>query len=267
MGTPQQGLRFGILGPVVLWHDDREVDLATRPSRTLLARLLLALDRAVHVDILIDAVYGSKPPRSARNQIQKSACELRAKGVELTARDGSYLLSSTPEALDAEKFGELVDQARSLSDPQERANALRHADSLWRGPTLDRLDASVFRSAAAEWDEKRLVAVIERIEAEMLCHQHRQVIPELRRLIIEHPLNENLHTLFMIACYHAGRISEAARCYSALRVQLAEEFGIDPPAALQEVHRMILRQDPDLIRITTLHQVEALAEGALTHAS
>ncbi|MFH9353650.1 BTAD domain-containing putative transcriptional regulator [Kitasatospora sp. NPDC017646] len=251
----------------MLWHDDREVDLATRPSRALLARLLLALDRAVHVDILIDAVYGSKPPRSARNQIQKSACELRSKGVEITASDGTYLLSSTPDGVDAEKFSELVHRARSLQDCQERANALRHADSLWRGPALDRLDASVFRSAAAELDEKRLAAVIERIEAEMLCHQHRQVIPELRRLITEHPLNENLYTLFMVACYHAGRISEAARCYSALRFQLAEEFGIDPPAALQEVHRMILRQDPELVRITTLQQVEALTEGALSHAS
>ncbi|MBT0772973.1 AfsR/SARP family transcriptional regulator [Kineosporia sp. J2-2] len=249
----------------MLWRNQKEMALLNRPSRALLARLLLAVDYPVHVDLTIDAVYGSAPPRSARNQIQKCVSELRAQGVEIIERAGTYSVNLPAGALDTQRFTTLVHRAHTITAPDRRALTLRRADSVWRGPAFAGLQESVFRSAAAEWDEKRLMALTERIEAEMLCHRFHEVVPELRRLLLENPLNESLHALFMVACVQTGRVSEAIRCYTALRYRLADELGIDPPGMLQALHQMILQQEPELLQIIALDQIESLASVASRH--
>jgi hypothetical protein len=50
----------------------------------------------------------------------------------------------------------------------------------------------------------------------------------------------------MLALYRCGRQAEALDVYHAARQALAEELGIDPSPALQDVYRSILRQDAGL---------------------
>jgi hypothetical protein len=50
----------------------------------------------------------------------------------------------------------------------------------------------------------------------------------------------------MLALYRAGRQAEALEAFRAGRATLVEELGIEPGAALQELERAILRQDPEL---------------------
>ena len=69
------------------------------------------------------------------------------------------------------------------------------------------------------------------------------LVPELQRLVREHPLRERLVGQLMLALYRAGRQSEALGAYAAARRRLAEELGLEPGAGLRELERRILRHD------------------------
>jgi len=124
------------------------------------------------------------------------------------------------------------------------AEALR----LCRGPALGDVtdDFSFAREAASRLEEARLSALEERIDADLACGRHRDVLAELETLTRTNPLRERLWVQRMLALYRAGRQAEALRAYQELRSLLREELGIEPNATLQRLETAILRHDPDL---------------------
>ena len=58
-------MRFAVLGPLSVSLHGGAVSLGGRKQRTLLAVLLLDRNRAVSRDLLIDALWGERPPASA----------------------------------------------------------------------------------------------------------------------------------------------------------------------------------------------------------
>ena len=61
-----------------------------------------------------------------------------------------------------------------------------------------------------------------------------------------HPMRESFWALLMAAQYRAGRQGDALASYQRARTTLADELGIDPGPALQELERLILAQDPSM---------------------
>lgn len=58
-------MEFGILGPLELVHDGRQVELAGGRQRKLLALLLVHSGEVVSADRLIDGLWGERAPASA----------------------------------------------------------------------------------------------------------------------------------------------------------------------------------------------------------
>ncbi|MEU8384756.1 BTAD domain-containing putative transcriptional regulator [Streptosporangium sp. NPDC048865] len=228
---------------MALWRGGREVRLATRRSKTVMARLLLSPGQLVSVDALVDGLYDEHPVKSARNQVHRGIGELRQQGVLIVERDGSYLLNTPTEVIDAWRFKSLADSAKAAA-PRDKVRFLREALTVWRGPALAGLDSHVFRAAAEEWDERRLTAIQERIGADLSLGGHNELIPELRRLTSEHPLRERFSWQLMAACYRAGRAGEAIAAFTRLREELADQLGIDPSPELRHLYEQILRQEP-----------------------
>ncbi|MER7211966.1 BTAD domain-containing putative transcriptional regulator [Streptosporangium sp. NPDC000239] len=236
--------RFGFLGAVALWKEDGEVRLSTRRARTVMARLLLSPGQLVSMDALVDGLYGERPVKSARNQIHRGVGELRQQGVLIVEQDGSYLLSTPTEVIDAWRFKSLTESARTAAHPRDKARLLQEALKVWRGPALAGLDSQVFRAAAEEWEERRLTAIQERFGADLALGNHNDLIPEIRRLTSEHPMREHFSWQLMTACYRAGRTGEAIAAFTRLREELAEQLGIDPSPELRHLYEQILRQEP-----------------------
>jgi DNA-binding SARP family transcriptional activator len=229
------------------WSTDA-LHLGGQKQRALLALLLLDPNRVVSTDRIVDALWGEEPPRTAATSLQNFVSQLRKLlGPEtLVTKPPGYELRLAGEQLDLQRFRRLVDEARG-EPPEERAERLRQALALWRGPPLADLGFESFaQSEIVRLEESRLAVVEDRIEAELEAGRHAELAGELETLAEEHPLRERLRAQLMLALYRAGRQAEALQIYHDTRRVLVEELGIDPSPSLQHLHGSILRQDPGL---------------------
>jgi DNA-binding SARP family transcriptional activator/ABC-type transport system substrate-binding protein len=246
-------MEFRLLGPVEVLRDGRPVALGGAKPRALLGLLLLHANEVVSRDRLIDELWGDRPPGTAGHSLDVQISRLR-KAFEpedlLLTRPGGYLLQVEPEQVDVHRFQSLLEEGRranAAGEPAKALGALEAALGLWRGAALADLSYEAFARIEIErLQELRLVAVEERIEAELALKRHDTLVPELEALTARHPLRERLRGQLMLALYRAGRQAEALRVYSDARKRLVDELGIEPGQALRELEQAILRQDPAL---------------------
>src|SRR6266516_6188803 len=213
--TPQvRGLELRLLGPLEALRAGEPVALGGPKARALLVDLLVHLGEVVSVDRLIDDVWGEHPPASGAHAVEVHISQLR-KALDpdrtglLTARAGGYTLALDPEQLDLRRFERLLDEGRGAlreGDPARAAALLRECLQLWRGPPLADFAYEPFsQSEIARLEEQRVVALEERIEAELALGRGDVPVAELEALVAEHPFRERLRALLMIALYRTGR--------------------------------------------------------------
>lgn len=244
-----------LLGPVELVAGDRRVEIRSTRLRVVLSVLALEVNRVVPVDRLVDAVWESSPPPTAVAQVRICVSELRKTmrdmgiSAAVQTRPSGYLLDAPDDEVDAVAFERLVAAAREQVAQGGVAAAvatLRRADSLWSGPALTGVPASIARQAALRLDDARLAAAEERIGLELTLGRHQEMVDELRELADRHPLRESVRRTLMLALYRCGRQAEALEVYRAAREKLVTELGIEPGRELRELHRAVLVRDPSL---------------------
>jgi predicted ATPase/DNA-binding SARP family transcriptional activator len=244
-------LELGVLGPLEVRRNGNEIRLGAQKQRALLA-LLLIRRSGIDRDLAIDALWGERPPKGARNTVQVYVSRLRdqlGRDVIETMPAG-YRLELPPGVVDAERFEALFHEGRESlrgGNPSAAIRALSKALSLWRGPAFADLRFEAFAQAeAGRLDELRLACHEERIDAELLLGRHAGMVGELEALVVEHPLRERLRGQLILALYRSGRQAEALAQYQATRRMLADELGLEPGPELRELERMILAHDPGL---------------------
>jgi DNA-binding SARP family transcriptional activator len=249
-------MEFRILGPMEVLDGLRHVDLPAGRARALLALFILRAGEAVPVDRVIDDLWGEHPPPTVHTIVQGFVSRLRKilepgrdpreqPAILQTAGQG-YRLAIDPQAVDAHRFTRLLDDARN-ADEEARSSTLRGALALWRGPALADFTYEPFaQQAIAALEELRVVAIEERIDADLALGLHGQVVPELKRLITAHPFRERIRGQLMLALYRSGRQRDALAAYRDAREALVEELAIEPGPALRRLERAILKQDPSL---------------------
>ncbi|GAA2399543.1 SARP family transcriptional regulator [Catellatospora methionotrophica] len=263
-------MRFRVLGPVEVNDGTAWLSAGPAKARALLAALLVDADRIVGVDQLSDRLWGQSPPRTAANQIHGYVARLRraladADGRVLMTRPPGYRLAVAPADLDADLFtaGAAAGTAALRSgDPASASTLLTQALAHWRGRAYaDVPPAAAVAAEAGRLEEERLAALEARIDADLLCHRHPQLIGELTLLVEEHPFREQLWHHQMLALYRCGRQADALNAYQRLRTLLDEELGVVPSAPLRELHQRILSTDPAL----DAPSPPAVALGAAPH--
>ena len=236
------------MGPLEVEGDDGPVALGGQRQRALLAVLLLHAGRVVPTDRLVHELWGERPPATAANALQNAISQLRkAIGPEtLQTRAPGYLLAVESDQIDAGQFEAALAAARRAA-PEERARLFRQALELWRGPPLAEFTFESFAQGEIHrLEELRLVALEQRIDADIESGRAGDVIAELEALVAEHPLRETQRKLLMLALYRAGRQAEALDAYQSARARLVDELGIEPSEDLRRLHGAILRQDAGL---------------------
>ncbi|EFL24348.1 LuxR family protein kinase/transcriptional regulator [Streptomyces himastatinicus ATCC 53653] len=133
-------------------------------------------------------------------------------------------------------------RALDAGDPHTAATTLRRALAMWRGPAL--ADLPERDAAAARAEALRLAALHRRIDADLACDRPADVVPELRELVADHPLDETFHAQLIRALRAAGHSADALAAYEEVRELLADRLGTDPGTELRELHRQLLAGEP-----------------------
>jgi DNA-binding SARP family transcriptional activator/DNA-binding beta-propeller fold protein YncE len=241
-------MRFLILGPLEVRDGEESVALGGGQQRKLLAILLVHANEVVSSDRLIDDLWGPNPPETATKALQGYVSQLRKRlGQQSIETVGSgYRFQVTPEQLDVGRFEQLLAEARQL-DRAAASAALREALGLWRGPALADFAYDDFAAnEISRLEELRLSCLERRIELDLACGLHDDVIAELETLVHAHPLRERFRRQLMLALYRSGRQAEALEVYQDTRAVLREELGLEPSAELQTLQQQILTQDESL---------------------
>jgi predicted ATPase/DNA-binding SARP family transcriptional activator len=244
--------QFGILGPIVLSGGGEPVPI-TRRQQGLLADLLIHANRAVPADQLIEDLWqGQGAVKSVHVAVMRLRKALAAAGAELRTAAGGYRLDVGPGELDAEVFAHLTEQgerALAAGDASGAADVLHRALAVWRGPALAEVASEAFAQAEARrLEELRLVAVEARVAAELQLGRHASLVPELERLVSDHPLREGLAGHLMLALYRCGRQADALDVFARTRARLVGELGLEPGPALSALQTQILTHAPELQR-------------------
>jgi DNA-binding SARP family transcriptional activator len=247
-------MRFQVLGPLVVSADGQAIGIRQFKWRTLLAVLLRQANRPVSADLLIDALWGERPPRSARTNLRVYVHRLRQvmdNEERISWIAPGYALTIHPGELDTDRFAELVGRARQASEAGDTAVAdtmLREALGLWRGSAYEGLidECPLLHDEAARLEELRLTALQDRLAIDLDLGRHGDIVPELRTLVAEHPLRERFRAQLMIALYRSGRQAEALQVYRDTWQILTEELGIAPSPQLRELEQAILTDAPSL---------------------
>ncbi len=246
-------MRFRMLGPLEVQTGEDWTSIGAPKWRAVLARLLLASGQIVPTDTLIHEVWGDVPPARASNMISIYVLRLRRfigdhEGKLLRTQSPGYQLRIGPSDLDTQRFTMLLrqgQQALSGQDPEAASQLLTEAEELWRGNALADVPPSPFVEAEANrLNELRQSATELRLEAGVASGQYRDAVPELRRLLADQPLKEELWLLLLRALDGAGRRAEALAAYDQARTVLSDQLGVDPGPELRDLFARLLRDEP-----------------------
>ncbi|MBP2321283.1 DNA-binding SARP family transcriptional activator/predicted negative regulator of RcsB-dependent stress response [Kibdelosporangium banguiense] len=244
-------IRFGVLGPVQAVVNGEPVALGGPGVRGLLAMLLLRPNEVVPVEDILDGLWGEDPPLTARTIVQNYVSRLRRQlrlvdptgSVWIDTRLPGYQLIVDEDLIDVSRATALLSRARH-EHPVRRAELLREALGLWRGPVL--ADVSP-RINAPELEDLRFAVLEARIEADLELGRHAELVGELSTFAESYPFREQMIAHLVLALYRAGRRADALEAYQRFARRAAEDLGIDPGPALRELHERVLNDDSTLL--------------------
>jgi DNA-binding SARP family transcriptional activator len=243
---------FRVLGRIEVRDADGEfVVVRRRKQRALLAVLLLRAGSVVRTGEIMDALWGERPPASARANVHSYVSALRQvldrvrepAGSRLVKAASGYRLDVPESQCDAMLFAGLAAEGRRAlveDQPARAADRLGRALGLWHGPPLeDVADLDWFTSDVARLTEARLAATEDQAEARLALGEHASLVPELAAAVAAHPLRERLWALYLRALHGSGERAQALTAFANMQLILKEELGVRPSRELQALHQRI----------------------------
>jgi DNA-binding SARP family transcriptional activator len=217
-------------------------------DRVFLSLLALNPRSAMPVGMLIDALWGATPPATARAKVHAHVSGLRktlgdgrsaAPGWPVVTCQGGYQLSAgiDVDSWEFELNASRARQACRLGQYAPASASFARAIAMWRGPALADVDSGAIQAAASALNEKRLLAIEGKAEADLHLGWYDEVVAELAPAAAADPLRERLRGALMLALYRRGCRNEALAVYMPTQPRGAAAGSTataPPPAALPQ---------------------------------
>ena len=245
-------MEFRVLGPVETWCGGSMAPVPSGRQTAVLAALLLQANRVVSVPQLVEALWASVPPQSARATVENHIKRLRQTLGEpgrhrIVTRRPGYLIRVDANELDVSRFEAHLTAAKDAAGAglwALSADRSRAALALWRGEPLANVgSAALAMREVPRLREMCLAAAELNMSAAIRIGRYSEVIGELRRLTAANPFRERFYALLMTALHGDGRHAEALAVYQQARGILLADLGCEPGQQLRELHQQILCND------------------------
>jgi DNA-binding SARP family transcriptional activator/WD40 repeat protein len=251
-------MQVRVLGPVEAENGQGPIDLGPRKQRALLTLLAINVNTVVSTDRILEALWG-EAALDKEDALWVLVSRLRTalepdrprggEGTLIATEEPGYILRLDAGAVDLERFGLLVTQARSIveSQPSRVADLCADALGLWRGEAGGEFAHEEFvQRTAGQATEMRLEAHELLAGARLQAGAARQQIAELTALHEDHPLRDRLVELLAMSLYQSGQQADALRLVDRHRGRLGDELGLDLPPSLRSLEEQILLHDPTI---------------------
>lgn len=233
-------LHVSVLGPIAVRDGSgRDLTPAGALQRRLLALLVLRRGEVVPVDVAIDILWPSEPPRDAAAALQNHLSRLRRglPGGVIQSVGSGYRIDPTLVDVDADRLDAVLG---GLDTPVARAE-LAATLSRWRGrayPELEDTDTGI--ATAVRFAELHNRARESLAAARLGAGELDGLVAELTALAGDEPLRERPRELLMRTLSASGRSAEGLRVYDDFRRLVGDELGIEPSPLLTALHSELL---------------------------
>jgi predicted ATPase/DNA-binding SARP family transcriptional activator len=249
----QELLEVRLLGPFEALVRGTPADVGGSKRQALLAMLALRNGRLVHVDALVDGLWGEELPAAPRNALHHHIARLRATLGETSIAGSADAYALEGALVDAVRFEELLAETRAAlreGDLLPAADAVESALGLWRGPALQGLAGTAwFGAEARRLETLHVDALEEKFEVALALGEHRELTAALRAALADNPFRERLWGQLMLALYRSGRQADALETFQEARRVLADELGLEPGPELRRLQEAVLAHDPAIAAV------------------
>lgn len=226
-----------------LWFRGRELPVGSPQQQVVLAALVLRGQTAISTDDLITAVWGESPPLTALGTIRTYISRLRrlleGTATRIDAVAGGYAMRGPDLGVDAWD----LQRAISESNASESLKILGAAVDVWAGTALEGVPGSWAEGQRARLDGLRVAGVQIFVRAQLKqAGLTRNELHHLAGLVADHPLDEDLRALLMLALHRQGRRTEALAVFQEGMTILRDELGLSPGSALQSAQNRVLQE-------------------------
>ena len=235
-----------MLGSLRVDGDKGSVPVHGKSLRRILAALLARPGRPVAVGELVDLLWGDDPPRNAVRNVRSYVAKLKRtlEGLApnpIESGPSGYTLRIRAGELDSVDFTDTVRRAVGAQRAGEYTTAnllFDRALRMWQGDPFADIDESMFLRPEIE---RLRQCHLEALELGLELGRGAELIPDLGRIVEQHPYQERPIALLMRALSVAGRQAEAQQVFRETRHRLVQDLGVDPSADLTELHEALLR--------------------------
>lgn len=222
--------------------------------------LVIHSEAVVPADVIVDELWHGMAPEGARHAVQVAVSSLRSvlgsepgnsTSSRLLTYPSGYMLSLERRELDVSIAHDLAGNATALAGRgklEDAENCYRTAEALWRGPPFAEFLYAEFAQAAIRGlDEFRLGMIEDRIDIQLDLGRHREIVPELEALVVDHPSRERLLGQLMVALYRSDRPLDADLAYEHAAERLRNEYGTTPSTTVTDLASEMRSSGSDLI--------------------
>lgn len=250
-------MQIQLLRGVALNVGGSPVPLRSERVRSLLAALAWRPGQLLTDASAVEQIWGDDHPLHPQASLYTCASRLRmalgcsrsSVGGGLIRHGGGYALTVDAQAVDMHRFRSLIAKGHAAKRAGAFREALQRFDEglgLWAGEPLADLRTDWAKRSRITLNRERLSARIVRAEVALVLGRSKEELPALLLLADQHPLNEDIAGLVMVAYSKSGRIAEALEHFARIRKQMRSELGEDLGEPLTELQARILRREPSV---------------------
>lgn len=259
---------YRLLGELQIGDDGRLLDLPSGATLTLLAALLINVNRRMSKSALIRLAWGDSTVGEAQlpkrlKMVRDFLAEIGRSDDVRTHSGVGYEMRIPADVIDTLLFQKLVRLAEDAATRRRfdsELRLLREALELWRGahPLSNVPGWALFRDETVALEQRRRRAAARLFDLELMRGNYAGVLDELILIAGYYPADRRLCEQLIYAQYRSGHVTDAAIGFERHQAAIEEETGGQPDPLLRDMHFAITRGDAEAIETT----YEALAKRA-----